>query len=146
MSCIMEPRKSLMPPARESALISVKQQMAPPRSQLITANLSPGLMPALSLKSLGKTIWPRSSTLIKDSTLQQPDPWSLPSGDPIFLPTEIPPLLQIVNTKIDFNPSLTVGAYVRAGLKPAPTGYFYDSWCPCPSVLPFNKALKGGNK
>ena len=73
-----------MPPARESALIQRKQDMAPSRSQLFTASLSPGLMPALSLKSLGNTIWPRSIHAIKDSTLQQPAPWSVLPGDPIF--------------------------------------------------------------
>jgi hypothetical protein len=55
-------------------LIRVKQQMEPSFSKLIRAIFSPGRIPALSRRSLGKTIWPFSSTLIRDSTLQQLDP------------------------------------------------------------------------
>src|SRR4030067_2982299 len=83
-SCIMGPRKSRTPPAKESALISVDQQVAPSFSQLITASLSPGLILAFSLKSLGSTICPRSSTLIKDSTLQQFEFFPLPAKQLIF--------------------------------------------------------------
>jgi len=80
----MGPRKSRIPPAKESALISVKQQVAPSFSQLITANLSPGLIWAFSLKSFGSTICPRSSTLIKDSTLQQLGLFPLPARQLLF--------------------------------------------------------------
>jgi hypothetical protein len=80
----MGPRKSRIPPAKESALIKVKQQVAPSFSQPITANLSPGLILAFSLKSFGSTICPRSSMLIKDSTLQQLDPFPLPLKQLIF--------------------------------------------------------------
>lgn len=65
------PSISFILSSRESIFVSVIQQILPPFAQLVTASLSPALIPAFSLRSLGSTIWPRSSTLIIDSTWQQ---------------------------------------------------------------------------
>jgi len=106
---MMGPRKSRIPPARESALIKVKQQIAPSFSQLITASLSPGWIPAFSLKSFGSTIWPRSSTLTRDSTLQQLFP--PPSVQPIFLFIEISPLDSTFHPDAKFSQNIKIILY-----------------------------------
>src|SRR5512136_2446327 len=66
--------------ARASTLIIARQDILPSCRMDMMASLSPALMPAFSLTSLGSTIWPRSSTLTTPSTLQQlPTP---PSDSP----------------------------------------------------------------
>src|SRR4030043_2361579 len=67
----MGPSMSFTIPVIASVLTSEMQHTSPSLSQLTTASLSPALIFALSLISLGSTIWPRSSTLTNESTLQQ---------------------------------------------------------------------------
>ena len=71
ISLLNGPSVSLTMSAICSVFIKMKQQDLPSLSQLITASLSPGFMPAFSRSSFGNTIWPRSSTVTTDSTWQQ---------------------------------------------------------------------------
>src|SRR4030042_5760831 len=70
-SFIIGPSSPFTISPNSSALIKVKQHTFPSSSQRTSASLSPVWIPALSLTSLGRTICPRSSTLISASTLQQ---------------------------------------------------------------------------
>jgi hypothetical protein len=79
----MGPSSPFTIPPKSSALINEMQQTRPSFSQLTSANLSPARMFALSLISFGSTIWPRSSTLTNDSTLQ-------PLGAPPVVPKQAP--------------------------------------------------------
>jgi hypothetical protein len=79
------------------------QQISPSFSQLTSANLSPGLILAFSLKSFGSTIWPLSSMLIRDSTLQQLE--FVPAGakhPPLSFLTIVLPPSQICSSPKEF--------------------------------------------
>lgn len=60
--------------ATSSAFMREMQQILPSDSHVSRASLSPAFMPALSRMDLGRTICPRSSTVRRDSILQQWQP------------------------------------------------------------------------
>src|SRR3990172_4086445 len=72
MSFMTGPRMPFTMDSRLLALIRAMQHTSPFFFQLVTAILSPALMPARSRTSLGSTICPRSSTVMIASTAQQP--------------------------------------------------------------------------
>src|SRR5512139_1008267 len=70
---IMGSRTPLTIPLNSSALIREKQQTFPSFSHPTSTSLSPGRIPARTRNSFGRTIWPRSSTETRDSTVKPPD-------------------------------------------------------------------------